>query len=730
MGARAISSELVQSALEKVLASSLFQGAGRSSSLLRFIVEEHAAGHADRLKEYTIGAEALGRGDSFDPRTDPIVRAEASRLRDRLERYYAAEGQADPVTIVLPKGAYVPEFVERDAIPRGRTETPVEPVEPLAAPVPSKPSHGRLIWFAIGALLTVSALGVLKWGRSLWPHSSPRPSIQFDVELKSGGVLGSEVGTDVVISPDGSRLVFVSREASGVEHMYTRALSQPQTTELKGTEDARNPFFSPNGEWVAFWAQGKLKKTPVDGGSPVALCNATDELGGDWSPDGSIVASLGGNRLWRIPAAGGAPTVLLDTTNEKTSPLWPQFLPSGDLLFTNVGLSGPNGARIEVVSPATGKRTVLARGGTFGRYLENGYLTYLNQGTLFAVRFDLVRRETRGTPAPVLEHIAYSPGFGYAQLSFSRTGALIYRKDTAAELIIEARDQAGRLEPILARPGHYLWLRISPDGRRLAFSVNETGVANTDVFDRDTGETVRLQIPGVRIPLWTKDGHFLILGGFDGMSWMRPDAGAKPVPLLKASDVQIPWSISTDGRRLAFHRLNPVTGFDLWTVPIQSSADGITAGTPEPYLQTPAFETYPSFSPDGKWISYASNESGAWEVYVRAFPDRGQKARVSPDGGRISFWSPNRRELFYRTDDQRIMAATYSIRAGSFSVQSVRQWAPTRLADTGVLANLDLSPDGQKFIYLVPADTPENQQTENHATFISDFFSEISQRIP
>lgn len=730
MGAQAISSELVQSALKKVLASSLFEGAGRSSSLLRFIVEEHAAGRADRLKEYTIGAEALGRGDSFDPRTDPIVRAEASRLRDRLERYYAAEGQADPVAIVLPKGAYVPEFVERNAAPRSGRKEQGESAGPQAGPVASKSRNRRLVWIATGAVLATSAIAILNWGPPRWTHPSRHPSVQFDVELKSGGILGSEVGTDVVLSPDGSRIVFVSRDAQGVSHLNTRALDQPQTTELKGTEGARNPFFSPDGEWISFWADGKLKKTPADGGAPVALCDASDELGGDWSPDGWIVASLGGNKLWRIPASGGAPTVLLDTSFEKTSPLWPQVLPNGDVLFTNVGMTGPNGASIEVVSPSTDRRTIVARGGTFGRYLENGYLTYVNQGTLFAVRFDLVRRETKGTPAPVLEHVAYSPGFGYAQLSFSRAGALIYRKDTAAELIIESRDQTGRLEPILERPGDYLWPRISPDGRRLAFSVNQSGMANTAVYDRDTGETIRLQIPGVRIPLWTKDGRFLILGGFDGMSWMRPDAGAKPVPLLKASDVQIPRSISPDGRRLAFHQLNPVTGFDLWTVPIQSSADGITAGTPEPYLQTPAFETYPSFSPDGKWISYASNESGAWEVYVRAFPDRGQKVRVSPDGGRISFWSPNRRELFYRTDDQRIMAATYCIHTGSFSVQSVRQWAPTRLADTGVLANLDLSPDGQQFVYLIPADTPENQQTENHATFISDFFANIRRRIP
>jgi serine/threonine-protein kinase len=507
-------------------------------------------------------------------------------------------------------------------------------------------------------------------------------------------------------------------------------LDEQATTELPGTEDARGPFFSPDGDWVAFLAGGKLKKTQVNGGSPVVLCDATDELGGTWGRNGWIVAALDKGKLSRIPEAGGTPSVLLDLSSERSSPVWPEFLPTGDVLFTSLGPAGPDGANIEAVSPTTGKRTFLARGGTFGRYLGNGYLTYINQGTLFAVPFDVEGLQSRGTPAPVLEHIAYSPGFGFAQVSFSRTGAMIYRKDTASALVVDSRDQEGKTQTLLAQPGHYLWPRISPQKQRLAFSITESGMSTIAVYDRRTDMTTKLPFSnGVHIPLWTPDGQFLIVGGFDGLSWIRADGLGKPQTLLKSANVSVPWSISPDGHRLAFHQLNPATGFDLWTVSIQSSAGGFTAGTPEVFLQTPAFETYPSFSPDGKWISYASNESGVWEVYVRQFPDRGLKVRVSSNGGRISFWSPDTHELFYRTDDQRVMVATYRSQAGSFEILSVRQWMPFRLADTGVLANLDLSADGKEFVFLVPAPIPENQQTENHATYISDFFNEISRHV-
>ena len=192
---------------------------------------------------------------------------------------------------------------------------------------------------------------------------------------------------------------------------------------------------------------------------------------------------------------------------------------------------------------------------------------------------------------------------------------------------------------------------------------------------------------------------------------------------------QTPWSLAPDGRRLAYYDRNPETGFDLWTVAVSQHIAGLELGRPEPFLQTRAFEVYPSFSPDGRWLTYASNESGAWEVYVRRFPDNGTKVRVSSSGGSVPRWSPNGRELLYRTEAQRIMFVTYTAEGDRFVSSAPRPWSQDPLADTAVLPNFDIAPDGERVVALVPVTRPEEQQSVNHVTFMLNISEEIRKRI-
>ena len=385
------SREAILEQLGTVLSSRVFQGAERSKTLLRFLVEQTVSGQDDRLKEYTLGSEALGKGDSFDPRIDPIVRAEASRLRTRLERYYATEGRTNSIVIKLPKGSYVPQFTHR--IVGAETDT----TRTREKRGPSPPA----IWFVLGGGVLASAVAFGVWASTRAMPAVERTPVRFDVELRSNGMLGSEVGNDVVLSPDGSRVVFVSRGSDGLGHLNTRRLDRSAVVALPGTEGARGPFFSPDGRWVGFWASGKLKKSPIDGGSPIVLCDAADLLGVSWGGDGNIIAALSFGKLWRVPSSGGEPTLVADLSGQSVAPVWPQVLPGAKAaLISVVGAQGADEATIEALSLADGRRRAIVKGGTYGRYLwtgSAGYVTYMNQGTLFAMPFDVDRLEAAGS---------------------------------------------------------------------------------------------------------------------------------------------------------------------------------------------------------------------------------------------------------------------------------------------------------------------------------------------
>jgi serine/threonine-protein kinase len=224
------------------------------------------------------------------------------------------------------------------------------------------------------------------------------------------------------------------------------------------------------------------------------------------------------------------------------------------------------------------------------------------------------------------------------------------------------------------------------------------------------------------------DGRSLIVGGRTGLAWVSADGATAPTPLLAGTQPRIPWSVSSDGQRLAYYEMSPATGFDIWTVPLRRNTAAPALGAPEPFLQSPAYEVYPSFSPDGWWIAYSSNESGRYEIYVRRFPDDGSKVRISTGGGRIARWAQDGRELMYQTDDQRINVVTYRVENGVFSAEKPRLFTRERLGDAGVFPSFDLAPNGARILALVPAAPPEERQSINHVTVVLNFFDEVARR--
>ncbi len=713
----------VRRQLDKILASTSFRTASQSSKLLRFLVEAVVEGRED-LKEYTLGSEGLGRGDDFDPRIDPIARVEASRLRGRLEQYYLTEGAHDPVVIRLPKGSYVPQIESRE------TDSECQQRPERMPPAEVYRSENPLRWrtWAFSALALILLAGSILWIARFNSVPTAQPLVRLDVDLDQGEAIGTQVGSAAaVLSPDGRRVVYVSVGANGLPRLWIRRLDEPEpseATELPGTEGARGPFFSPTGEWVAFWAAGKLKKIRTDGGTAVTLCDVPDLLGGTWG-DGKIVGSSGRD-LWVIPETGGTPKELAKDLIGS----WPQFVAGSPVLLYATGMR-----EVAAFSPGDGRRRVLIRGGTYPRYLPDpgrsgGYLLYVNSGTLFAVRFDPRRLEVEGAAAAILHDVSYSDTFGSSQFDVSQNGILIYRGEPGrGRFTVDWLTSGGERRPLLSKPDSYQWLKLSPDGSKLAFVLERGDSHDLWSYDSGRGQLTRLSSEAydAMAPRWSPDGRFLVFGVRAKGVVVTPADGSGDQGLATRHDwLQVPSGFSPDGKHLALYQ-REAGPFQISIAPVQAEANTLRIGRPVPFLQTNTFQTYASFSEDGRWIAYTSLESGAYEVYVRAFPDNGSVRQVSVGGGSQGIWAGHK--LFYRSNDDHIMVLMYRVESGRFIPDRPRRWSDLQAADTGVLPDFDVSADGEHVAVLMPAGRTLSNPSRPHVTFLLQFTDLLQQRL-
>lgn len=603
-----------------------------------------------------------------------------------------------------------------------------------AGPAPRR--YSAKAWIAAGLFGVIAAVASWIAYRATRP-AELKPLVRLEVDLGRDVYLNALGGADIIVSPDGTRIAYLSRN-----HLFTRTLDQTSATELPITPGATSPFFSPDGQWIGFIAGGKLRKISVEGGAEVVLCDASSSYtGADWGEDGNIVASLrisGG--LSRVPSAGGAPTAITELVGEERTHRWPQIMPGGKaILFTVENFTvGFDDANIEVVSLTDHRRKTLQRGGTYGRYLASpggkGYLTYVNRGTLFAVPFDTEKLETSGSPIPVLQQVSYSAMFGSAKLSFSRTGTLVYRSREldASRVVIQWLDSQGKSQVLLDKPGLFVNPHFSPNGDRLAVANDDvhSGIWIYDI-QRDTLSPLTGERNGTH-PVWTPDGRYIVYQAPDGISFARADGGSSPQALTQSKEFQYPSAFSPDGQQLAFYQGGP-KGFDLWTMPVERQGEKLKAGTPELFQHTSFGERGASFSPDGRWLAYSSNESGSSQVYVRAFPDKGGHWQVSSDGGTSPIFSRNGKDIFFfDVPDDRIMVASYSVSGDSFVAEKPRPWSQQSVALTmggAVGAQYDVARDGKRIAVGTYAGG-STQQDAGHVIFLENFIDELQRKIP
>jgi serine/threonine-protein kinase len=337
----------------------------------------------------------------------------------------------------------------------------------------------------------------------------------------------------------------------------------------------------------------------------------------------------------------------------------------------------------------------------------------------------------------VLEDVPSGAESGTTHFDFSRTGTVVYRpgRGTVEGRSIFWLENSGKTQPLLTNPAVYSSPRFAPDGRRLAVTVFGNGKADVWVYDLDRDSMMRLtSAPGAnRSPVWTPDGKRIAFGSTGGIFWMRADGAGEAQRLTESSTLQIPGSFSPDGKRLAFTEQGSGTGSDIWTLPIEfGDGDNPKPGKPEPFLRTASTEMYPQFSPDGRWLAYASTDSGRMEVYVRPFPGPGGKWQISNGSGLFPMWSPKAHELFYHSADSRIMVAAYTAKGDSFLADKPRLWSERRLTDsgTGIAPNLAVAPDGKRFAILTPADTSDDQKPPTQMIFLFNFFDDLRRRVP
>ncbi len=567
-----------------------------------------------------------------------------------------------------------------------------------------------------------------------------RPLVRLDVDLGSDVSLVpmNDGDSSVILSPDGTRLAYL---AGNPQSLFIRRLDQPKATEVPGSRGAVAPFFSPDGQWLGFYARGRLNKISVEGGSAVPLTDSSFSAhGASWGEDGGIVLLLGlGKGLGRIPATGGAPTPLTDLANGEVVHAYPNVLPGGKaVLFVPIASpSNPDTVTIDVVTIADHRRKTLVRGGTSPHYLSSGHLLYTNRSTLFAIPFDAEKLETHGAPVRIADDVAFYLAGNGTHFDVSRDGTLIYRKSgtdaAAGPMTVQWVDAAGKRELLLAKPAAYSAPHLSPDGKRLAVTIADESGRSIWIYDQARDSMARLTSTGFNdAPQWTPDGRYIVfLSVGNGILWTRSDGAGQPQPLLPSKSALIPWSFTPDGKRLAYFENRG----QIWTLPVEEKDGQLKAGQPEQFLQSQFSDQLPAFSPDGHWLAYQSNESGRPEVYVRPFPPpasgQGGKWQISNSGGGMPSWSPNGRDLLYvnRVADQ-MMAVTYTVRGDVFQPEKPRVWI-AKLGNA-ILGNtsMSLSPDGKRVALLTPVDTPETPKPEHEIVFLQNFSDELRRRVP
>jgi serine/threonine-protein kinase len=708
------------------LAKALDPDGGEVSSSVATIpklVEKTESGVAVGTAPYMSPEQA--RGERVDKRTD--VWAFGCILFEMLtgRRAFPGATRSDSIAAVLtrePGWGSLPEetplallrvlkrCLQKDPRERQRdiADVRLELKEINSAAAPQRealPRRRSKSWaLAIVFLVSVVGLAVAFW--FLRAAAPPTPDLRkprFQLTLPRGVRLPTGGFTVHALSPDGAQITFVGCASAYSCQLYLRGETEIDAVPLQGTEGAIAPFFSPDGRWIAFGARGQLKKIDVKTRAVVGIANTPRLRGGSWGEDGTILFSRGRGGLLRVSAEGGEVQEItqVDPDRGELDHRWLQILPGGGSVLFDVAYETFN-HDVAVANLETGEKRILVENAGCPKYVS-GHLLFGRDGIVYGAPFDIDRAELLRPPVPVLEGVFMwsSPGesesaAGEVYYDVTRNGTLLFSPRDARlprrTLVLVDRD--GGRKPLSGSLRAYSYPLFSPDGRRIAVAVeNDVGRWRAMVVDiaSDAWTVVGGDVGGYFPEGWMPDSQRLLLAGSGGGLALAPLDGSASPTTLEPGEAQN-LSVVPDGSAVLFGRQLGAAQWDIWRLPLADR------GVAEPWLATENSESLPSVSPDGRFVAYQSNDSGRFEIYVRAYSGSGGRHLVSTNGGVRPRWSPTGGEIFFLS--QRSLWTTAVRTSPTFAADPPRKLfdLPDEIAGGWDAGGWDVSPDGQHFV--------------------------------
>ncbi len=543
----------------------------------------------------------------------------------------------------------------------------------MTAPaIAARKFHVSLSWILSGLfLLTTIALGFsfYRYYRMHTGAVSEPELLRLSFQLPENTTIGAP--GSLAISPDGDKVAFAVTDKQGRTSLWLRSLDSTDAHELAGSDDAAYPFWSPDSRFVGFFAQGRMKKIDIAGGPAQTICDAPQGRGGAWNRDGKILFTPSVNAgIVLISASEGVPSTpvtTIDKAHQESSHRWPSFLPDGKhFLFTlRSGNAETRGVYLGSLDSKERKR-ILADS-TKAIFAAPGYLFFVRETNLMSVAFNPTTLQMTGEPTVLAQDLDVDAPLSTASFSLSDSHKLIYMNSGSLENQMVWVDRTGKELERLERPGTYFMANLSPDQKTMSVGIPEATTGGYDVWSveltRGTFSRLTSNPATDTGAIWSPDGTKLIFnsnrnGPFD--LYEKPAIGAGDEKLIFHSEnYKQANAWSSDGRFIIYEEILPKTNSDLWILPLSGDQK------PFPYLATEFNEAHSQFSPDGKWVAYASDETGRPEVYVQSFPIvTGTKRQISTAGGDQPTWRRDQKELFYLASDGRLMSVPVTMTAG------------------------------------------------------------------